>query len=421
MESKWQFLLWRITHQTWFRSALYSLLGVVTALVALALRPYVPEAYADKIGANSVDSILRILASSMLAVATFSLTTMVSAYNAASNSATPRAAMLLIEDTTSHNALAAFIGTFLYSVVGIILLSTGVYGGSGRLVLLAVTIAVILLVVATLLGWINRLSRLGRVGQTIDQVEAVTDRALQADAQALFLGGHPLGAIPGDARAVCRDRVAYVQHVDMGRLQEIAADRGLLIFDPARPGIFVDPARPLFHVSGDFSGDDVEALAGAFTVGGARTFQQDPRFGVIALSEIASRAMSPGINDPGTAIDVIGTLVRLLIHYAEACAGAEHLVEYDRVFVAPLSMDDLVVDGFRPVSRDGAAHVEVCIRLQKGLSALSRVPRSDLAEAAASMAREALERCARALTLDADLEVVKKVHESLAWEHPVPA
>ncbi len=42
-----------------------------------------------------------------------------------------------------------------------------------------------------------------------------------------------------------------------------------------------------------------------------RTFEDDPRFGLIVLSEIADKALSPGVNDPGTAIDVIGTLVRL--------------------------------------------------------------------------------------------------------------
>jgi uncharacterized membrane protein len=421
LETKWQFLLWRVTRQTWFRSAVYCLVGVATALVAVVLGPFVPKGYAESIGANSVDSILGILASSMLAVATFSLTTMVSAYSAASNSATPRAATLLIEDTTSHNALAAFIGAFLYSIVGIILLSTGVYGDSGRLVLLAVTIAVIIAVVATLLGWIDRLSRLGRVSQTIDQVEDVTHRALQADAEALFMGGQPLGAIPAEARPVTCDRIAYVQHVDMLRLQECAEEKDFLIFDPARPGTFLDPAKPLFHVSGHPDPEAVERLISAFTLGGARTFQQDPRFGIIALSEIASRALSPAMNDPGTAIDVIGTLVRLLVRYDRRCSEADRTVDFDRIYVASMSMDDIVVDGFRPVARDGAGHVEVCIRLQKGLAAIAAAERDDLAGAARALAREALERCAGAISFDADLERVKKTHEDLSWEHTVRA
>ena len=65
-----------------------------------------PEGIAAQIGASAVGNILGILASSMLAVTTFSLSTMVAAYAAASSSATPRAATLLIEDAAAQRALA---------------------------------------------------------------------------------------------------------------------------------------------------------------------------------------------------------------------------------------------------------------------------------------------------------------------------
>ena len=60
-----------------------------------------------------------------------------------------------MEDTTTHNALATFIGSFLFSLVGLIALSTGVYGDQGRVLLFAVTIAVVILIVYTLLRWID--------------------------------------------------------------------------------------------------------------------------------------------------------------------------------------------------------------------------------------------------------------------------
>src|SRR3546814_17845649 len=97
----------------------------------------------------------------MLAVTTFSLSTRVAAYGAASSGVTPRATTLVIEDTTTQNALATFIGSFLFSLVGIIALSTGAYGVQGRVLLFAVTIGVVILIVYMLLRWINHLSKLG--------------------------------------------------------------------------------------------------------------------------------------------------------------------------------------------------------------------------------------------------------------------
>lgn len=410
MDTKWQFILQRITRQTWFRSTLYCVLGVATALVALALGPIVPEVYSDRIGAESVDSILAILASSMLAVATFSLTTMVSAYAAASNSTTPRAATLLIEDTTSHNALATFIGAFLYSIVGIVLLSTRVYGGAGRLVLLIVTITVIVVVVITLLGWIDRLSRLGRVGETIDQVEAVTLTSLQGRAKVRCLGGHPLAEVPAGAYPVYTDRVAHVQHVDVGRLQDCAEDADVRIYAPVRSGVFIVPDRPLFYLDRKVDEETRARLRAAFTLGDGRTFSQDPRFGLIALSEIASRALSPGINDPGTAIDVIGTFVRLFIRFDRALSEDDLEVVYDRIHAAPIDCAEMITDAFRPIARDGAGHVEVGIRLQKGLATIAATAPS-LHDAALAMAAEALERARASLTLPADIVEVVTAHE----------
>jgi hypothetical protein len=61
----------------------------------------------------------------------------------------------------------------------------------------------------------------------------------------------------------------------------------------------------------NIGGDAVDKILGII-VGDVRSFDQDPRFGAVVLTEIASRALSPGMNDPGTAIDVIGRAVRLL-------------------------------------------------------------------------------------------------------------
>ena len=123
----------KVTKRMWFPSTLYGALGIITALAGAFLKFLIPSGLAARIGADSVGNILGILAASMLTVTTFSLSTMVSAYGSASSSATPRAARLLIEDTRAQGALATFIGAFLFSIVGLIALSTGMYGDSGRL------------------------------------------------------------------------------------------------------------------------------------------------------------------------------------------------------------------------------------------------------------------------------------------------
>ena len=78
-------LLRRLFRQVWVRATLFSLGGVLAALLAAFAGPYIPYDPSLTLASGSVDDILTILASSMLAVTTFSLSIMVSAYTAATS------------------------------------------------------------------------------------------------------------------------------------------------------------------------------------------------------------------------------------------------------------------------------------------------------------------------------------------------
>jgi uncharacterized membrane protein len=106
--TRWQWLIRLLTRRMWFRAALVSAFGGALALAGALVGHTISYQFAATIGAKSVDGILTILASSMLAVTTFSLTAMVSAYSGATSTITPRAVQLLIDDSTAQNTLATF-------------------------------------------------------------------------------------------------------------------------------------------------------------------------------------------------------------------------------------------------------------------------------------------------------------------------
>lgn len=399
MIGKTGWLLRRLYNQIWVRAVSFALLGVVAALAGIFLGALIPDALGARIGAGSVDQILTILASSMLAVVTFSLSVAVQAFAAAANTATPRATKLLQEDHTTQNVLATFVGAFLFSLVGIIALNTGVYGEKGRVVLFAATILMVALVVVALLRWIDHLMRFGRMGDTLDRVEKAATEALEVRGRAPYLGGRPLlDAMPDDVIKVCSDQIGYVQHVDMEALSECAEALGAEIWLAAVPGTFVHPAEPLLGVRGAvLTNEDTRHLRKAFTVEAARSFEQDPRFGLIVLSEIASRALSPAVNDPGTAIEVMSRLVRVLSTWGRPTSPE---LTYPRLHVPPVRPAEMLEDAFQPIARDGAAMVEVQVRLQEALAALAGTVPDEFSRAAHAMAAESLDRAA--LEHDAD-------------------
>ncbi|MCO5070146.1 MAG: DUF2254 domain-containing protein [Rhizobiaceae bacterium] len=406
----WTWRLRKISRALWLRATLFSVAAVVAALFANYLSIFVPNWLPDKIGADSVQSILTIIASSMLTVTTFSLSIMVAAFGAATSNVTPRATRLLMTDKTTHNVLSTFLGAFLFSLVGIIALSAGAYDKRGRAVLFVVTIIVIITIVGTLLRWIEHLSAFGRLGDTTERVENSVTEAMRNRKKTPYLGGVVLRDTDYLSRTtktpVFPGIYGYVQHIDIIRLGALCEECDVDIFLDCLPGSFIGPGDTLAHIAAESLDDaHMDAFRQAFTLDHARNFDQDPRFGISVLTEIASRALSPAVNDPGTAIDVLSRHVRILSEWSETETGPGEPIS-KRVFVPDLDIADLFDDAFRPIARDGAAIVEIQQRLQKALASLATLGDERFRQNAKRHSDEALKR-ARDVLIESDMKLVE--------------
>lgn len=390
--SKLRWHLKQLFRKIWVRVTAFALLGILSALAGFVLRGLIPEDLPAKVGADSLESILQIIASSMLAVTTFSLSILTAAFASAGTTATPRAVHLLASDSTSQTVLATFIGAFLFSLVGIIILQTGFigYGESGRLVLFAVTLIVIALIVVALLRWIDLLGELGRVGDTLRRIETAAEEALRGMLESPWLGANPLsGAPPVDAQPILSPANGYLQHVDTQRLSDIADDAGLEIYLAARPGDFLHVAAPALHLR-PLPADPEAAetlrdrLLDCLTIRAERNFDQDPLFGLLVLSEAAQRALSPGINDPGTARQAIVHILQVLTLWREPVAPE---IDHPRLFVPTLDANRILRESLLPIGRDGAGDFWIHESLQNVLLALTRIGPQVYGQAAADLSQ----------------------------------
>ncbi|MET4806419.1 DUF2254 domain-containing protein [Limibacillus sp. MBR-115] len=395
--------LMRAYRSMWFPPAAYAAGTILILSLAPIVEPIVPFALETLIEPNAVEKILGILASSMLAVAIFSLGTMVSALQASASSATPRVRVLLTEDRTAQTAISTFIGAFIFSVLGIVGLSTGYYSDAGRFIIFTISLAVIAIVIATLISWINRLSKMGGVGEAVDLVERAATKAFTLAARDPYYGGKALTHVPESATGICLETFGYIQHINGSQLGEMAEKLGFNLLLVARPGSYAAPNRPVVLVESPVEDSDAARIRNAFVVGDARTFEEDPRFGLLVLSEIASRALSPSVNDPGTAIDVVSTLVRVLANWQQRVKEVEPQIRFDKLYVADLQVEDLLGDAFRWISRDGAGLLEVSVKVQKALATLCAVDPEKFGPAAKNMSREALGRSKLAMSAESDL------------------
>lgn len=412
MSEKLRYQLLRLTRKTWSRCALFSLFALMAVASSALIGPYIPESVAIKLGSDSIGSLLGILASSMLTVAIFSASTMVGSFSAVSNSATPRASQLLIEDSTVQNTLAAFIGTFLYSVIALIGRHAHLYGDGGRLVLFGFTLVILVLVVVVLLRWIDYLSVLGRLGETIRRVEAATMAAMAQCLQKPFLGGQPQPPGAQGRHAVRAPATGFVQHISMDILQARAEALGTTLHLHVLPGAFVEPSVVLTSCDVDLTVEEQQAIADAVLIGAGRTFDHDPRFGMVVMGEIAARAMSASVNDPGTALDVIAAAVRTLIFWVDTgrqtAAQDDAAVEFDRVTAPGLREAGLLEDVWTPLVRYGAPAVEVGMALQRALASLRRLDHPGFNAEVEDLSRYALEKASHSNLIDREMAMLRR-------------
>jgi uncharacterized membrane protein len=168
------------------------------------------------------------------------------------------------------------------------------------------------------------------------------------------------GDVPGDAVAVEAVGSGWVQQIDDDGVLD-ALPSGSTAWIVVVHGGYVVAGSPLCWLHpGDADGDvedAVDRIRASFALGSARTMQQDIGFGLAQLSDIAIRALSPGINDPRTASDIV-------VHLGEVMTAIWRR-ERD---------DEMLADGERSVHRATPDHAEY---LRAAFDGIRRAGRND--------------------------------------------
>ncbi len=416
--SVYRALIWlkAAENRLWVKPAVGSAIAVLIAMLAAVGNRLIPAGLLPDIERSTLDNLLGVIASSMLGVATFSLSIMVAAFSSAAVGASPRAIQLVAGDADTQNAITTFISAFIYAIIANTALGLGLYGSTGRFILFVCTMGVLLYLIVTLVRWVKTLSVLGRMENTLAKLEAAAVGAMRSYRRSPGMGACTApGAIPAGEQ-VHANKVGYLRHIDMQTLQDRAVAASARLHVRVRPGQLVHPGTVLVIVEAgaDDNKPDPDALRQAFVLGDGRSFDQDPRFGLIVLCEVAQRALSPAVNDPGTAIAAMNTITRVLVDTPTDPVARE--TPLDRLALVPLDPADFIHQAFDPIARDGAAVPEVQLRMQKLLSIIAMGCGGALGDAARRQASTSLQRALQALVIEQDKAHLIDVHKDLFSE-----
>ena len=213
------------------------------------------------------------------------------------------------------------------------------------------------------------------IANVAEDLEAAIGRlfpeAIGEDSATADPGGAPpdeSSAVEEGSREVRAAITGYVQAIDAQGLMNVARERKVVARVRARPGAFVRKGQALLTVGPTpphVEPDDKPFLE-VFIIGSDRTGTQDVTFFIDQLVELAVRALSPGINDPGTARLCIDRLEQALCHLGGRRMPSPARQDDDgrvRVFACPLTFASIVESAFDEIARYGRSSVSVTCRL----------------------------------------------------------
>lgn len=225
----------------------------------------------------------------------------------------PRVIQQFLRDRFQQAVIGVVMGTFTFSLTG--LATLGADPSPGSRADWTATVGVILGVGSALLivAYIDHVTRRIDIDDTINRLSAATEKAFEDVAQPDSPARDTTWDVPAKGSPlVMRARESgWVHGIDVPGLAETLAPGSVARLDRAT-GQHVAVGTPLMTVwSGAEESTELDPrMHQAFSIGGARTIDsEDPGFGVRQLVDIALRALSPGINDPATAADVVRHLV----------------------------------------------------------------------------------------------------------------
>lgn len=322
----------------WFIPTIMAIGAVLLAGGMIALETYQGSAWMDDFSwlhasrPSGARQLLSAIGGSMITVAGTVFSVTIAAVVYASGQYGPRLLSNFMSDRGNQVTLGTFIATFLYCLIVLrTVRSPEESGGIGFVPNMAVLVAVLLAIcsISVLIFFIHHVPSKLHINSVIDGIgsrliEAIGHRFPHSIGEARPECGHQAekSSVPrafqddanpeeaSDCLLIAALRTGYIQTVDADAIRAQASASDLVLRLRYQPGDFVHAGRALVEAVPPARCDEAtaKAIARAYAVGARRTAIQDLRFPIDELVEIGARALSPGVNDPFTAITCLDWL-----------------------------------------------------------------------------------------------------------------
>jgi uncharacterized membrane protein len=421
----------RVRGSLWFLPGLMALGAAGMAALTVWFDGRVPAEWVRGLGwvynggAEGASAVLGTVASSMMTITglVFSLTLV--ALSQASTQFGPRLLRNFMRDTANQMVLGTFVATFLYCL----LVLRTIRRADERLFVphLSVTLGVAFALVSlgVLIYFIHHVAVSIQADEIIARVSGELERGIERMYPVKIGEGEEAGAMErprGEGKGILSEEEGYVELIDGEALMQAAEAGEVVIEVGKRPGHYVSKGTVLARGwPAERVGEKVCAgVRGAYAVGASRSPAQDVEFTLLQLVEVAVRALSPGINDPFTAMTCVDRLGSALA----GLAGRERPEAYRRgeggklrVIAEATRFERLLAAGFDQIRQASRGNVAVTLRVLEALEVVAGgVGRAEDFQAVARQAGMVVAGAREAVKEAGDLRAVEERYGRVVGE-----
>lgn len=363
----------------WTIPLAYAMTTIAVGKILPRLEHHFLPGLVSTMSAPSAMAVCSAIASGMIALTgiVFSLVFVMVQFSAMAYS--PRLVVWVSRDPVMSHSLGVFIATFLYSLS---LLAWVDRGASGAVPMISswLTFGFLLASMVMFVALIQRVGLL-QVNQMLiftgDQGrKAIAELYSTLGADSVAKAQPAIQSLPITQTLTHVGRPLVIQKIKLAELVRLAAETGAVIEMMAAVGDTIIESTPLLRVRGVRQPLDEGALLAAIEAGDERTFEQDPKYALRLVVDIAIKALSPAINDPTTAVQALDQIEDLLLRLGRCqleigvCRDGQGVV---RLLVSFPTWEDFLRLAFDEIRFCGASSVQVMRRMNALIQSLKAV------------------------------------------------
>lgn len=333
---------------------------------------------------NSARSILSTISSAMIGVAGTVFSVTLVALTLASSQLGPRLIKNFMYVRLNQVVLGSYVSTYLYCL----LVLNSVKDGDHYTFIPSISILVAIIAamsnIILLIIFIHRIAISIQADYVISNISDFITKQIQilfpekmGDEKEIEESIDTSTAIAGyqTKNSIKSPRSGYLQYIDSETLLKIITKNDALLELYHRPGAYLVKGMEIGLL---FSKDNqkenvVEEVLNQFVIGKTKTSQQDIEFSIDQMVEIAARALSPGVNDPYTAIACIDNLTATMCHLAQTKFPSKYRFDKKenlRIIADTLDFNGVLDAAFNQIRQMSGGNTAVIIRLMEALTTI---------------------------------------------------